>query len=225
MKRLNKSLEFIADQGVYICPAFAEFTWQRHGFGSRLANPMADVTLRQVHSNCVLTAGRWAEDQPEGDALVTNCPGLSIGVRTADCVPILLLDTRSRAVAAVHAGWRGTAAQIVACTLAKLTANYGTSPSDVYVAIGPAIRACCYEVNDDVAERFTAWPESVLVSAGAKIRIDLAKANGLQMIASGVPPEQIFDCELCTACRLDLFFSFRREPTNPGRMLSVIGRI
>jgi YfiH family protein len=156
---------------------------------------------------------------------VTSRPGESIGVRTADCVPILLLDVRSRAVAAVHAGWRGTAAQIVAFTLAKLNEEYGTAASDVYAAIGPAIRACCYEVSSDVAEHFGRWPESVRLSAGTKPRIDLSKANQVQMVASGVPPEQIFDCELCTSCHFDVFFSFRREPANPGRMLSVIGRI
>ncbi len=219
------TLIFTVDQGIHLCPAFAEFTWQRHGFGSRQANPEADVTLRQVHSNHVRSAGRSGEGHSEGDALVTSRPGQSIGVKTADCVPILLLDARSRAVAAVHAGWRGTAAQIVACTLTKLAEDYGTHAGDVYAAIGPAIRACCYEVSTDVAERFAAWPESVQLSRAAKPRIDLARANQLQMVSSGVPPEQIFDCELCTACRLDLFFSFRREPANPGRMLSVISRI
>lgn len=183
------------------------------------------MTLRQVHSNCVRRADRLGDGDSEGDALVTSRPGESIGVRTADCVPILLLDTRSRAVAAVHAGWRGTAGQIVACTLAKLAEDYGTFARDVYAAIGPAIRACCYEVSTDVAERFAEWPESVRLSTAAKPRIDLSKANRLQMVSSGVPAEQIFDCELCTACRPDLFYSFRREPANPGRMLSVIGNV
>ena len=218
-------MKFVREQGIYVCQAFAEFAWQRHGFGSRQANPVADLTLRQVHSNCVRRADHLDEDRCEGDALVTDCIGRSIGVRTADCVPILLLDTRSRAVAAVHAGWRGTAAEIVRRTLAKLTEDYGTRASDVHAAIGPAIRACCYEVSTDVAERFSAWPESVQLSPDAKRRIDLPKANQLQMAASGIPPEQIFDCELCTACHLDIFFSFRREPANPGRMISAIRRI
>jgi YfiH family protein len=168
---------------------------------------------------------RLGDDRCEGDALVTNLIRQSIGVRTADCVPILLLDARSRAVAALHAGWRGTAAEIVHCTLAKLTEDYGTHASDVYAAIGPAIRPCCYEVSTDVAERFAAWPESVQLFADAKPRIDLPKANQLQMVDSGIPAQQIFDCELCTACHLDVFFSFRREPANPGRMISAIGRI
>jgi purine-nucleoside/S-methyl-5'-thioadenosine phosphorylase / adenosine deaminase len=218
-------LEFTVEQGIYLCPGFAEFTWQRHGFGSRQANPTANVTLRQIHSNHVRSADHLGEGHSEGDALVTSRPGQSIGVRTADCVPILLLDSRSRAVAAVHAGWRGTAAQIVRCTLAKITEDYGTSAGDVYAAIGPAIRACCYEVSSDVAERFASWPESVQLSATAKPRIDLAKANRLQMVSAGVPREQIFDCELCTACRFGTFFSFRREPADSGRMLSVISRI
>jgi hypothetical protein len=218
-------LKFIREHGIYLCPAFAEFGWQRHGFGSRHANPVADLTLKQVHSNCVQRADELGSGRCEGDALVTNLIGQSIGVRTADCVPILLLDARSRAVAAVHAGWRGTAAEIVPCTLGKLNENFGTNASNVYAAIGPAIRACCYEVSTDVAVRFAAWPESVHLSADAKPKIDLPKANQLQMIASGIPPQQIFDCELCTACRLDVFFSFRREPANPGRMISAISRI
>src|SRR5262249_39650088 len=155
--------------------------WQKHGFGSRRANPEADFTLRQVHSNRVQRADDLGDDRCEGDALVTDLIGQSIGVRTADCVPILLLDARSRAVAAVHAGWRGTAAEIVSCTLAKLGENFGTHARDVYAAIGPAIRACCYEVSTDVAERFAAWPVSVRLAANAKPRIDLPKANQLQM--------------------------------------------
>lgn len=218
-------MKFITEQGIYICPALAEFAWQKHGFGSRQANPGADFTLRQVHSNRVQRADDLRDERCEGDALVTDLIGRSIGVRTADCVPILLLDARSRAVAAVHAGWRGTAAEIVRCTLAKLADEFGTHARDVYAAIGPSIRACCYEVSMDVAERFAAWPESVRLAVGAKPRIDLPKANQLQMVASGIPPQQIFDCELCTACRLDVFFSFRREPANPGRMISAIKRI
>jgi hypothetical protein len=218
-------LEFTVEHGIYLCPALAEFAWQRHGFGSRQANPAADVTLRQVHSNGVHRADRLGDRETVGDALVTSRPGESIGIRTADCVPILLLDARSRAVAAVHAGWRGTAAQIVASTLARLTEDYGTLASDVYAAIGPAIRSCCYEVSNDVAERFSLWPESVQLSPVAKPKIDLSKANQLQMISLGVAPGHIFDCELCTGCRSDVFFSFRREPANPGRMVSMISRI
>ncbi|MDQ2774252.1 MAG: peptidoglycan editing factor PgeF, partial [Acidobacteriota bacterium] len=201
-----------------------KFVWQKHGFGTRQANPPADVSLRQVHSACVRDSDGLADREAEGNALVTAKPGRSIGVRTADCVPLLLLDAQTRAVAAIHAGWRGTAARIAGETVKKLTEGYGTDAEQVYAAIGPCIRACCYEVSPDVAERFREWPESVVVSGSGKPRLDLAGVNRNQLIAAGVPPLQIFDCGLCTFCLPDQFFSFRREPENPGRMLSAICR-
>ncbi len=221
---------FIEKNGIYQCPAFAGFVWQKHGFGSRQANPPVDVTLRQVHSAEVRNADELnthglADREAEGDALVTDRPGRAIGVRTADCVPILLVDSRRRAVAAIHAGWRGTAAQIARRAVEKLQADYQTDPADLHAAIGSSIRSCCYEVSPEVAERFADWPESVLWPQNAKPRVDLARANVAQLAAAGVAADRIYDSGLCTSCDLAHFFSFRREPANPGRMLSVICRI
>jgi YfiH family protein len=217
-------LEFIRKHGVYLCHNFAAIPWLKHGFGSRNVNPQADVTLQQIHSDLVWDASGLVDREQEGDALVTNAPGQTIGVRTADCVPILLVDTRTRAVAAVHAGWKGTAGGIVEKAIGQLKQNYGTEAADLVAAIGPSIRACCYEVSSDVANNFSAWQDTVRSTAGRKPHVDLARANFLQMERAGVRQGFIFDSGLCTSCRADLFFSFRREPTNPGRMLSVIGR-
>jgi len=217
-------LELTEEQGIYLFQHLATIPWLTHGFGSRHASPQADVTLRQIHSNLVWEASGLADREREGDAVVTDAPGRTIGIRTADCVPILLVDTRTRAVGAVHAGWRGTAGCIVEKTIEQLSRSYGTKAADLVAAIGPSIRACCYEVSPDVANKFSRWPETVRHSAGTKPHVDLARANFLQMKQAGVLASYIFDSELCTACRTDLFFSFRREPANPGRMLSVIGR-
>jgi YfiH family protein len=200
---------------IYRCTAFDRFGWQRHGFGTRAGNPVADVTLRQIHSAIVLNAHGLADRQMEGDALVTADANKRIGVRTADCVPLLLLDCKRKAVAAVHAGWRGTAAEVAAGTLRKMAADFGTEPGDVHAAIGPCIRVCCYEVGAEVAARF----------ASEAIRgrnLDLPEANRRLLVRAGVGSENIFDSGLCTACQLEQFFSYRREPSNPGRLLSVI---
>lgn len=183
------------------------------------------MTLRQVHSAIVWNADGVEDQQEAGDALVTAQVGRSIGTRTADCVPLLLLDRRTRAVAAAHAGWRGTAAHIARATVEKLRVDHGSRPRDLYAAIGPCIRPCCYEVSFEVAELFAAWPDSVQRLPKCKPRLDLAQINRSQMLAVGVPSAQIFNCALCTCCLADRFFSFRREPDNPGRMLSSICRI
>ena len=216
---------FIKDNGIYRCGAWREFVWQNHAFGSRHAHPTPAVTLRQIHSAEVHLADALGDREREGDALITDRPGLCVGVRTADCVPLLILDTSTHAVAAVHAGWRGTAAAIVTRTLARFTDLYQSRPADLQVAIGPCIRACCYQVSEDVAARFSAWPSSVVPQANGKPHIDLAAANRAQLVAAGLDPATIFDSGLCTSCSVDRFFSFRREPQNPGRMLSSISRL
>jgi len=216
--------EFFEKNGIYRCVHFDDFEWQNHGFGSRQANPAANITLRQVHSDLVWNAQGLRDREYEGDALISAVPGHAIGVRTADCVPILLLDPLNRAVAAVHAGWRGSAARILERTVSKLYEDFKTNPVQLRAAIGPAIRVCCYEVTSDVADRFIDWPESIHSTFG-KPHLDLPAANRIQLIRSGVLPHHIYDSGLCTSCNLDRFFSFRREPANPGRMVSAIARV
>lgn len=214
----------LGEDGIYRCDAFQEFVWQSHGFGTRLGNPQADVTLRQIHSADVCNARGLGDRACQGDALATSELSRAIGVRTADCVPILLLDARRRAVAAVHAGWRGTAAGISQRALANMREWFESEPGDVYAAIGPCIRVCCYEVGIEVASAFASlFPEWMAVSG--KRHVDLPEANRRQLRAAGMAESQISDSGLCTACLSEQFFSFRREPSNPGRMVSAICRL
>lgn len=181
-----------------------------------MANPEVDITLRQIHSDRVLNAAGLKDRERQGDALITNEIGKCIGVRTADCVPILLVDSRNRAVAAVHAGWRGTAAAIIKHAIDKMRADFETAAADLFAAMGPCIRACCYEVGPEVAAHF---------NLTGRCNVDLPQANQRQMEAAGVPPDHIFDSGCCTACGLAQFFSYRREPNNPGRMITSICRV
>ena len=209
---------------IYRCTALQQFPWQTHGFGTRAGNPEAAVTLRQVHSNRVVNGASLRDREEEGDALITDRIAMSIGIRTADCVPILLLDSKNRAIAAVHAGWRGTAARIVPAAIERMRADFATDPADLFAAIGPCIRSCCYEVGEDVAEHFETSGALQPASPG-KYHLDLSLANRCQLQAVGVDPKRIFDSGLCTTCLTGQFFSFRREPANPGRMIASICRV
>ncbi len=214
----------LGHDGIYRCDEFQEFVWQKHGFGTRQASPSADITLRQVHSDRVVNAHALRNREADGDALITDDIGKSIGIRTADCVAILLLDRQKRAIAAVHAGWRGTAAGVVERTVESMHASFGAAPADIYAAIGPCIRGCCYEVGPEVETHFTGlFPEWEPATGNRKL--DLPEANRRQMQAAGVNPERIFDCGLCTTCQSAQFFSYRREPENPGRMVAAICRL
>ena len=218
----------LSDDGLYRCQAFQQFIWQAHGFGTRRSKQPASITLRQIHSDLVFNAHGLKDREREGDALVTNEAGLQIGVRTADCVPILLLDTRQRAVAAIHAGWRGTVAEITRCAIHKLAAEFGSQPADILAAIGPCIRECCYEVGPEVVSEFeNIFPEwtNQALKPGGKRNLNLPEANSRQMRAAGIPSDQIFDSCLCTSCQLETFYSFRREPQEAGRLTSSIMRI
>jgi purine-nucleoside/S-methyl-5'-thioadenosine phosphorylase / adenosine deaminase len=188
--------------------------WATHGFGTRQAAACPDSvsTLKQIHSSVVLLAG-----QPgvlgEGDALVTNQPGLAITIRTADCFPILLADSRHRAVGAAHAGWRGTAAQIVVKTLEKMRKEFGTDPKDISAAIGPGIGVCCFEVGEEVGRQF---------GFDYRTYLDLVSENRKQLESSGVITQNIQALDVCTFCNAERFFSYRREKEKAGRMTSYI---
>jgi YfiH family protein len=149
----------------------------------------------------------------DGDALVTVQPGVEVSVRTADCYPILIADRRNRAVAAVHAGWRGTAAGIVRNALRTLHSEFGSTPEDLTVAIGPGIGVCCYEVGEEVAVKFGHR------TAG---RLDLAQTNLRQLTDAGVARRHIDILGQCTRCDQSLFHSYRRDQARAGRMISFI---
>ena len=164
------------------------------------------------------------------DAIISNARGVLAGVKTADCVPILIGDPSTGAFAAVHAGWRGTLAEVAAKALQRMKAEYNTRPEDVRVAIGPAAGSCCYEVGTDVIDPFRSkFPDQELFTETREHHacIDLLKSNRAQLISAGVAPDGINIAPLCTMCRTDLFFSYRREKSvhgKVGRLMSVIGR-
>jgi len=191
-----------------------EHVWLEHGFGTRQANPdqAAMARLQQIHSAVSLVAHKPG-CVGEGDALVTREIGVAISVRTADCFPILLADPETRSVAAVHAGWRGTAAGVVRTSLDRMRSEFGTDQRNVFAAIGPGIGACCYEVGVEVAKQFG------MQAAG---HLDLAVENSNQLIAAGLRPDRIELVGGCTFCHPAQFFSWRRDHDRAGRMISFI---
>jgi hypothetical protein len=203
-------------------PNLAPFEWLAHGFGQRDSDSPGDVaTLRQIHSGTVREATPACGDRfDEGDALISAQPGVIVGIRTADCVPILLADQRTRAVAAAHAGWRGTAQNIAGSVVNEMRKRFGSRVEDLHAAVGPSIGPCCYEVGADVARQFGTWCPD-LDSASGPVRLDLPAINKVQLSAIGVP--DIWVAGECTFCLPERYFSFRREKEQAGRMLSFIG--
>jgi polyphenol oxidase len=207
---------------VYRVPELDELPWLVHGFGTRRAEAPANLTtLKQVHSSrCVFAGGRTGV-LGEGDALLENTPGSAIAVKTADCIPILLVDRGHRAVAAVHAGWRGTVAEIVRHAVEHMRREFGSEPPDLDAAIGPGIGPCCYEVGQDVARHF---PQSRLEGGrDSRAHVDLAAANRQQLLASGLDGARIYTASLCTMCLPQEFHSYRRDKQDAGRMFSFAG--
>ena len=188
--------------------------WLEHGFGTRQSNldQAGMASLKQIHSNLSLAADSLG-CVGEGDALVTATEGVAVSVRTADCFPILLADPKAHSVAAIHAGWRGTAAGVVRTSLDRMRGEFGTDPANVYAAIGPGIGRCCYEVGAEVARQFG------MQEAG---HLDLAVENRNQLIAAGLQPDRIELVGGCTFCHPALFFSWRRDHERAGRMISFI---
>jgi polyphenol oxidase len=160
----------------------------------------------------------------EGDVTLSGVPGVACGVRSADCVPVLIADRASGAVAAVHSGWRGTVQDVVRAGISALRALSGES-GDLVAAIGPHIEACCFEVGADVAAELTACSaagERALAAAGPKPRIDLRQIVRAQIEAAGIPAGQVDDVRGCTVCAPGLFHSYRRDGARSGRLLSAI---
>jgi YfiH family protein len=206
-------------QNIYRVKTLEAFDWLVHGFGTRWSNSFGScgnlATLHQIHSDIVIEAGGRSGPLGEGDALIENTPGRLIAVKTADCIPILVVDPRQRAVAAVHAGWRGTVQGIAARAVQDMQKRFSSRPEDLLVAIGPGIGKCCYEVGPEVAGQFAEFADS-------HRHVDLSSANRNQVAGCGVPLDQIYAAHLCTLCNSD-FHSFRRDKQQAGRMLSVVG--
>ena len=223
----------------------------RRRFQSALgASDLQLITLKQIHSDVIhlFDTTTTPANPCRGDAPITNRPGLLLAVQTADCVPILLVDPKKRAVAAIHAGWRGTLARIVVKAIGKMQMQFGTKPADLLAAIGPSIGGCCYEVGTEVATQFLSqfadapeWfdefrtgdePNPIqwlnMMPPGHQpppknVLLDLRKSNRSQLLAAGLRATNISVSELCTACRRDLLFSYRKEAAHSGRLMSVIG--
>lgn len=180
------------------------------------------ATMSQVHGDRVVRAVAGGP-QGEADGLWTNTPGVALGVRTADCLPILVEDVRGGRVAAVHAGWRGVIAEIVLRAVEALEAD-GAKREDLRFALGPAIQRCCFEVDGDLPERFaTAFGDEVVVAVAGKPRrhLDLPLAVTRGLLRAGVAAGQVSALPQCTACD-PRFFSHRRDQGKTGRHLSFI---
>ncbi|HKW16436.1 MAG TPA: peptidoglycan editing factor PgeF [Terriglobales bacterium] len=209
------------------------------------------ATLRQIHSDIIHCISEVPPQPLAGDGLITNTPGILLGVLAADCFPLILVDPKQRAVGVFHAGWRGTVKRIVAKGIGEMHRWFGTKPSDLRAAIGPGNRGCCYEVGPELRSAFESqfryandlfretkerneiherYPLLFLTARAPghselpkKIFLDLAEANRRQLIDAGVAANNIFDLGFCTSCRTDLFFSHRAEKGKTGRMMAVVG--
>jgi YfiH family protein len=231
-------------------------------------NSVPAVSGGATLGNLVLTSGRWsrcarsiptssafvdssAESQLVGDGLISAIPNLLLGIQTADCLPIILVDPKRRAVGVFHAGWRGTVQRIVEKGVGEMRRWFGSRPRDLKAAIGPGIHGCCYEVGVEVREKFESqfpyaaklfreveqsdparerYPMLFLTARppghndqAKKIFLDLVEANRQQLLGVGVPANSIEASPLCTNCRPDLLFSYRAEKGKTGRMMGVVG--
>jgi len=206
------------------------------------------IPLKQIHSDVIRVFPQPAAGPCKGDGSATDRPGLLLGIQTADCVPILLVDPKKRAVAAVHAGWRGTLARIAQKAVGRMQFEFGSKPADLLATIGPSIGPCCYEVAADFVTKFTAQfadaadyfdePHSGeepnplqwlnMKPPGHQpppknVHLDLRKANRSQLLTAGLSAKNIYISDLCTACHTSLLFSHRREGALSGRLMSAIG--
>ena len=216
---IELDLGFELLRNVYQARPLRQFDWLTHGFGTRFFERSESIaTLRQIHSDITVHADRHGCPS-EGDALLSASQ--IVGVKTADCIPILLIDERHRAVAAVHAGWRGTVARIAQKAIQAMSERWQTAPQDLHAAIGPGIGVCCYEVGPEVSAQFAElFPERR--DLGQRVKIDLVEANRRQLLQAGVQPGRIYSANLCTFCD-GQFHSFRRDGEAAGRMISFIG--
>jgi YfiH family protein len=203
-------------------PERVEENWER----LRRVTGLAFARVRQVHGCSVVEAGAGSLPVEEADAVTTAVPGVAACVSVADCVPVLLADPRSGAVAAVHAGWRGTLGRAAREGVRALIERHHARPSDLLAAIGPSIGPCCFEVSRDLAVRFR---DEIGPATGNPrengSRADLWLANERVLREAGVPRRRIEVLARCTSCEEDLFFSHRRDEGRTGRHVAFIARV
>lgn len=187
------------------------------------------VFMNQVHGDAVFVVGR--ENAGNGvreymtsiaatDAMITREPGLALAVETADCVPILLYDPATNSIGVVHAGWRGTAARIAGNAIQAMVRAFGSDPAGIRAFLGPSIGPCCYEVGEEVLDRFISQESDGVDRSHS--RLDLRRINERQLLASGLKAPNVEVSDICTSCRHDLFFSYRKESGKTGGFVSVI---
>ncbi len=190
------------------------------------------VVANQTHSSNIhiVTKNReigWKklEEAIENcDALLTNQPNIMLTILTADCVPILLLDPKQKVVSAIHAGWKGTEQEIVFKTVEKMKEEFNSNPSDIIAGVAPSIGKCCYEVDWNVAQHFKNI-DNAYDKIGEKYMLDLPHINKTQLLKAGVKEENIELSNVCTACEVEHYFSYRKEQGCSGRFMSMIGLI
>lgn len=240
------------DTGYVTLPALEQIEKVLHAFTTRQAGlggrgngqrtpddwlPVADafgisptrlVTVNQVHGENVVCADplNYRDVRSlHADAVITDVPQLAVGIETADCVPVLLYDPARPAVGAVHAGWRSTVKKIVQKAVNRMNEQFGSDPSRMIAAIGPAIGPECYEVDEpvmsQVRDAFSFWKRVSSPRGGDRWSLDLGTANRIELMQIGLPEKNIHSLGMCTSCRKDLFYSFRAEGKT-GRMLSAI---
>ena len=209
------------------------------------------ITLRQIHSDIIHCVDSVPAEPLSGDGLITATPSLLLAIQTADCLPVILVDTKHHAVGVFHAGWRGTVKRIVEKGVGEMYRHFGTRPRDLKAAIGPGVHACCYEVGEEVRIKFESqfeygaslfhevkdsdpvrekYPLLFLTARAPghselpkRIFLDLVEANRQQLLAAGVPKKNIDSSPLCTNCNPSLLFSYRAEKGKTGRMMGVAG--
>jgi hypothetical protein len=243
---------------------------RRRFFDQLGAKDFVPAPLRQVHSSHSFVVARdlaghlayqlpgvegslpAADKPPAGDGLMSREPGILLTIRIADCLPVLLVDPRRRAVAAVHAGWRGALARVIEKAVGDMRRAFGSDPRTLIAALGPSIRACCYEVGEEVVQAFhgnfadadrffqplphrpaaadrhsilflSACPPGHAPEHVPAARLDLTAVAWQQLTAAGVKPANVLVADYCTACRTDLFFSHRREGGQTGRQAAAMG--
>jgi YfiH family protein len=209
------------------------------------------IALRQIHSDLIFRVDRASDEIQVGDGLITDTPGLVIAIQTADCVPIILVDRKRRAVGVFHAGWRGTVKRIAEKGVGEMRKHFRSDPKDLLGAIGPGVQTCCYDVGEEIRSKFLAqfsYAESLFreVKESDPVRekypllfltarapghselptnlyLDLKEANKRQLMDAGLPAKNIDDAFPCTACHTDLLFSYRAEKGVTGRMMAAVG--
>lgn len=192
---------------------------------------MRFVVANQTHSDHITIIDKPIEQGwraletaiEDCDALITDQSGIMLTVLTADCVPILLFDPVQKVVATVHAGWKGTYQSIAAKTVQKMHTIFQSDPQDIRVAIAPSIGVCCYEVGEEVARHFFDDPEAYIAKENGKYMLNLPHINQQQLLKAGLEADHIELSDICTACEVDSYFSYRKEQGCSGRFMSMIG--